>query len=302
MPTLVIMAAGIGSRYGGLKQIDPIGPGGEIVIDYSIYDAIQAGFSRIVFIIRRDTEQAFREKIGRSVENRVDTAYVFQDMDFLPKGFAVPAGRTKPWGTAHAVLCSRDAVKENFGVINADDFYGRTSFKLLCDFLKQGGQSRPVMEYCLIGYIINNTLSEHGHVARGVCQAGPDGLLRTIDERTKIVRRDGKIQYTEDDKTWVTVSPETLVSMNMWGFTPGVLAEIEARFPVFLKANINNPKAEFFLPTVAGQLVDEKKAAVKVIPTPEKWYGITYKEDKPIVQNAVRAMVERGLYPARLWR
>lgn len=301
LPTLVIMAAGIGSRYGGLKQIDPIGPGGEIVIDYSVYDAIRAGFSRIVFIIRRDIEKTFRDKIGRVVEKRIDTDYVFQDLDFLPPGFSVPPDRAKPWGTAHAVLCCRDKVRSNFGVINADDFYGRASFQLLGDFLKEAKDREGILDQCLIGYVLKNTLSEHGHVARGVCAAGPDGYLRSIVERTKIMPFSDGVKYTEDEKSWVPVSAESLVSMNMWGFTPGLFREIGERFPLFLKNSAGNPKAEFYLPMVAGELVREKKARVKVLATDEKWYGITYKEDKPVVQQSILALVQKGLYPEKLW-
>jgi hypothetical protein len=295
------MAAGIGSRYGGLKQIDPIGPGGEIVIDYSVYDAIRAGFSRIVFIIRRDIEKPFRDKIGRVVEKRMDTDYVFQDLDFLPAGFSVPPDRAKPWGTAHAVLCCRDKVRANFGVINADDFYGRGSFQLLCDFLKEARDRDGVLSHCLIGYVLKNTLSEHGHVARGVCAAGPDGYLKSIVERTKIMPFPDGVKYTEDEKNWLPVPAESLVSMNMWGFTPGLFREIEERFPLFLKNSAGNPKAEFYLPMVAGELVREKKAMVKVLATDEKWYGITYKEDKPVVQQSILALVQKGLYPEKLW-
>ena len=301
-PALVIMAAGIGSRYGGLKQIDPVGPSGEIVIDYSMYDAIRAGFSKIVFIVRRDIEKPFREKVGRAVEKRVDTDYVFQDLDFLPPGFAVPPGRAKPWGTAHAVLCCKKRIKTPFAVINADDFYGAGAFRLLADFLREAGERDGVMDACLIGYVLKNTLSEHGKVARGVCRAGAGGLLESITELTTIERRDGEIGCAENGGTWAALDPDCLVSMNCWGYTPGLFTELESRFPLFLKKNINSPKAEFYLSTVTGEIVRDRRARVRILPTKEKWYGITYPQDKPGVLQSVRGLVDAGLYPENLWK
>ena len=299
--TLLILAAGIGSRYGGLKQLDQIGPSGETIIDYSIYDAMKAGFQKIVFIIRHDIESAFREKVGKSIEKRIDTQYVFQDMNKLPKGFSVPEKREKPWGTGHAILCCKEAVKENFGVINADDFYGPSAFNVLADYLKNAKPKEGVEDFCLIGYILKNTLSDHGHVARGICSATPDGVLTDIVERVKIQRIDGDVKFTEDGENWVSLSEDTLVSMNMFGFTPGLLQELEKRFPLFLRKRMSDLKAEFFIPSVVDELIKEKKAVVQLLSTLEKWYGITYKEDKPIVQQAIRDMVDKGVYPQKLW-
>jgi hypothetical protein len=301
-PALIIMAAGIGSRYGGLKQVDPIGPNGEIVIDYAIYDALRAGFGKIIFLIRRDIEEVFREKIGRKIERRADTAYVFQDLDNVPPGYVVPAERKKPWGTAHAVLCCKDVVNTPFAAINADDFYGRHAFETLGGYLSQSRDRDGLYDYSMVGYILGNTLSENGSVARGVCQVTPDGYLARITERTRIECRDGQVQYTENGTDWVTIPADSTVSMNMWGFTPSFFTELEQRFPVFLAENAANIlKAEFFLPTVVNQLLQESKAAVRVLPTPEKWFGVTYPQDRPTVQAAIRELVRQGVYPENLW-
>ena len=299
--TLVVMAAGIGSRYGGLKQIDPVGLNGEIIIDYSVFDALRAGFGRVVFIIRQDMETAFRDKIGRAVEKRVDTAYVFQKLD-LPAGLAVPADRKKPWGTGHAVLSCQDAVRTPFGVINADDFYGATAFQALAQFLRQAQDHEGVYNYGMVGYALANTLSEHGHVARGVCEVTPDGFLVDVRERTHIEQLADGIQYTENGVDWVMLPPESMVSLNTWGFTLSIFRELEARFPLFLQKNAAHlTKTEYFLPDVVGDLVKEGKARVKVLPTNEKWYGVTYQEDRPRVQAAIREMIRQGIYPEKLW-
>jgi hypothetical protein len=301
-PALIIMAAGIGSRYGGLKQVDPIGPNGEIVIDYALYDALHAGFGKIIFLIRRDIEEVFREKIGRKIERRADTAYVFQDLDNVPPGFVVPDERKKPWGTAHAVLCCKDVVNTPFAAINADDFYGRHAFETLCGYLSQSRDRDGLYDYSMVGYILGNTLSENGSVARGVCQVTPDGYLARVTERTRIEPRDGQVQYTENGTDWVSLPEDSTVSMNMWGFTPGFFAELEQRFPVFLAGNAGNIlKAEFFLPTVVNQLLQEGKASVRVLPTSEKWFGVTYPQDRPTVQAAIRELVRQGVYPENLW-
>lgn len=300
LPTLIVMAAGIGSRYGGLKQIDPVGPGGEIVLDYAVYDAIRAGFGQVVFIIRRDIEQAFKEKIGKNVEKRIETRYVYQELDFLPAGFQVPANREKPWGTAHAVLSCQGAVKGPFGVINADDFYGPSAFKALGDFLRDAEDIGGVYHFCLLGYVLKNTLSDHGHVARGVCRADARNRLIEIHERLKIQKFGDQVKY-EENGAWTEVPADSTVSMNMWGLTPGLFKELEHLFPGFLKENINNPKAEFLLPVQIGGLINAKKAQVSVLPTAEKWFGITYREDKPVVEQAVRRLVSEGVYPERLW-
>ena len=300
-PALVVMAAGIGSRYGGLKQIEPVGPHGEIVVDYSVYDALRAGFSRIAFLIRQDMQAAFREKIGRAVERRADTTYVFQELDRLPAGFAVPAGRSKPWGTGHAVLSCKDAIRAPFAVINADDFYGEAAFQALAQFLRKAQDRDGMYDYGMVGYALRNTLSEHGHVARGVCEVAPDGFLIDVRERLHIESRPEGIQYTENGTDWAALSPDSTVSMNTWGFTPSVFAELEARFPCFLQANRHRlASAEFFLPDVVGDLVQEGRTRVKVLPTEDKWWGVTYQEDRPMLQAAIRALIRKGAYPEKL--
>ncbi len=298
--TLVVMAAGIGSRYGGLKQVDSVGPSGEIVIDYSIYDALGAGFDRIVFVIRREIEKTFREKIGRTIEARMDTAYVFQDLDKLPGGFALPPERKKPWGTAHAILCCRSEVRTPFAAINADDFYGRTAFQLLASRLRlSAGRSG---EYALAGYILGNTLSEHGPVARGICEAGPDGYLRDLHERRKVMKFPDGIKYTENDAVWIDLSADSFVSMNMWGFLPDLFDELESGFPVFLREKASRiEKSEFLIPEIVGAMVRDGKARVKILPVREKWFGVTYPEDRALVQSAIGRLVAGGLYPKNLW-
>jgi UTP-glucose-1-phosphate uridylyltransferase len=296
------MAAGIGSRYGGLKQIDPVGPQEELVIDYSIFDALRAGFDKIVFVIRKDIKETFREKIGKTIEAQVDTAYVFQDLTLVPKGFAVPAERKKPWGTGQAILLCKDEVKTPFVALNADDFYGPTTYQILAQYLSQVPDQKGVHNYCMIGYTLRNTLSEHGHVARGICEATPDGYLADVRERTHIEQFPDGIKYTENGKDWVVLSPDTLVSMNFWGFTRSIFSELEIRFPQFLEQNAANIlNAEFFIPEVVGSLVREKKARVKILLTKEKWLGVTYPKDRTRVQAAIRRLVLRGVYPENLW-
>jgi NDP-sugar pyrophosphorylase family protein len=301
-PTLIVMAAGIGSRYGGLKQVDPIGPGGEMVIDYSVFDALRAGFDRVVFVIRRDIEEIFREKVGRKVEQRVETVYVFQDLDNVPGGFRVPEERKKPWGTGHAVLACREVVDRPCAVLNADDFYGAGAFQALADFLRGARDQAGVYDYAMVGYALRNALSDYGSVARGICRVAPDGSLIEVQERTRVEKSGEDIHYTENGTDWVIIPPDSLASMNMWGFTPSIFAELAARFPVFLQKQAGNIlNAEFFLPTVVNELLEEGKARVRVLPTAEKWFGITNPEDRPQVVRAVREMVERGRYPADLW-
>jgi len=301
-PQLVIMAAGIGSRYGGLKQVDPVGPCDEIIIDYSIYDALRAGFGKIIFIIRRDIESVFRDKIGRHIEAHADVAYAFQELDNLPDGFQVPADRTKPWGTAHAVLCAQNEISAPFAVVNADDFYGAGAFQTLADYLVHVEEAPHSNTFCMVGYKLANTLTEHGHVARGVCTAGDDGILIEITERTKIQKFEDGIKYTENDETWTALPGASLVSMNMWGFTASYLLEVKNRFPHFLNQNLDNPKSEFFVPTVVNELIQEEKAVVKVLPTNEKWFGVTYLEDKPMVKSAIRDLITNDVYPENLWK
>ena len=275
-PTLVVMAAGIGSRYGGLKQIDPIGPNGEIILDYSVYDALRAGFKRVVFIINRTIEEAFRQKIGRTVEAQVDTAYVIQDLTMVPEGFRVPAERKKPWGTGHAVLSARGVVHEPFAAINADDFYGAAAFQALAQHLRQARDEQGLYDFSMAGYRLSNTLSEHGYVARGICEVSADGFLTAVRERTRIEAFPDGIKYSEDGAAWVALPGDTRVSMNCWGFTPPVMAELEAHFERFLRTISANPlKAEYFLPDVVGDLLLGKKARVRVLPVEEKWFGVT---------------------------
>lgn len=301
-PALVVMAAGIGSRYGGLKQVDPVGPSGEIVLDYAVWDALRAGFAKVVFVIRRDIEDVFREKVGRSIERRVPTEYVFQRLDDLPTGFSVPEGRTKPWGTGHAVLTARDAVAEPFAVINADDYYGPGSFRVLADFLRGARQTGGAAEYAMVAFRLANTVTAHGHVARGVCTADGEGYLKTIVERTRVETFEGGIRFTEDGgKSWTPIAGDTLVSMNMWGFTPGFLDELGGRFPKFLESCADAAKSEYFLPSVVNDLIQEGKARVRVLPTEEKWYGVTYQEDRPALKAFIREQVAAGRYPERLW-
>ena len=300
--TLVVMAAGIGSRYGGLKQIDPVGPSGEVVLDYSVFDALRAGFDRVVFIIRRDIEEAFRERIGRRIERAAETAYVFQSPDALPPGFDLPGGRRKPWGTAHAILASRDAVATPFLAINADDYYGRTAFDSMAGYLGRGSGGGNELEFAMVGYRLANTLSEHGTVARGVCTATADGFLIGIRELLKIRSFPDGIKYSENDVDWTPVDPESWASMNFWGFTRGLFGELERRFPVFLRANAANiTKAEFLIPEVVGDLLREKRVRVRILPTRERWFGVTYPEDRPAFRRAILELVEAGAYPRDLW-
>jgi dTDP-glucose pyrophosphorylase len=304
-PTLIIMAAGIGSRYGGLKQVDPIGPNGEIIIDYSIYDALEAGFEKVVFLIRRDIEEVFREKIGRKIEKRVETAYTFQDLDAIPVGFSVPPERKKPWGTGHAVLCCRQAVQTPFAAINADDFYGKKAFNILGSYLKSLTESEITATPCpfsMVGYVLQNTLSEHGSVARGICQTTPDGYLAGIQEHTRIEPVGGVIRTTENGLDWIELPAESTVSMNMWGFTPSLFPELEQRFKAFFESNAANlAKSEFFLPNVVNELLVEGKTRVKILPTREKWFGVTYPDDRPLVQAAIQRLIAQGHYPSNLW-
>jgi len=295
------MAGGIGNRYGGLKQVEPVGPGGEILIDYSVYDAIRAGFSKVVFLIRREIEDIFRQRVGRSVEERVETVYVYQELTNLPRGFFVPPGRTKPWGTGHAVLSCKDVVDGPFGVINADDFYGPDAFAQLAAYLRQAQDRGGVYDYCMVGYKLSNTLSEHGSVARGVCRVSPDGFLESIVERTRIERFVDGVKYSPDGETWTELPEDSTVSMNMFGFTPGFMRELEARFPRFLIAVDDPVRGEFFLPDTIDALLRAGKARVRVLKTDEKWFGVTNPGDLPVVQSAIQRLVEAGVYPAKLW-
>jgi hypothetical protein len=300
--TLVIMAAGIGSRYGGLKQVDPIGPNGEIIIHYSVYDALRAGFSRVVFVIRHDIEEAFRETIGVEIERRADVAYVYQELTDLPPGLGLPPGRVKPWGTAHAVWCCKDVIKTPFAAINADDFYGAGAYRALAGYLSTAHDRKGLRDYSMVGYVLRNTLSEHGHVARGVCEVTADGYLRSIRELLHIESLPDGIQYRDEHDRWAPLAADSAVSMNFWGFTLSLFDELGERLPRFLAQNIENLKSEFLLPNLVGDMVHEKQARVKVLPTDERWFGVTYQADRPRVQAAVRDLIAQGRYPENLWQ
>ena len=285
--TLVVMAAGMGSRFGGLKQIEPIGKNGEILLDYSVYDAVKAGFNKVVFVIKRAIEADFKAVVGKRIEKMVKTEYVFQETDALPEGFVCPADRVKPWGTAHAVLCCKDVVKEPFAVINADDYYGKSAFMKTADFLKTNHS-----DYCMTGFRLVNTLSDNGYVSRGVCEI-ENGELKSVTERTKIMN----CKYTEDDgESWTALEPDTVVSMNLWGFMPDLFDYAENGFTEFLNKNINTPKAEYYLPSVVSGLIASGEKKVRVLIAEDKWYGVTYKEDKQSVCDAINKMTENGLY------
>lgn len=297
------MAAGMGSRYGGLKQIDPIDQEGHIIMDFSIYDAVKAGFEKVVFIIKKENEADFRESIGNRMEKQIQVEYVFQDLHNIPEGFEVPEGRVKPWGTGHAVLSAIDAIDGPFAVINADDYYGQQAFQKIYDFLTTQ-QDDEKYHYTMAGYMLKNTLTENGHVARGVCETDADGKLTAINERTRIEKHENGPEYTEDDgATWISLPNDAVVSMNMWGFTESMLKELKARFKGFLTENLpKNPlKCEYFLPFVVDELIKEGKADVTVLKSGDRWYGVTYKEDKPVVVKAIQSLKDQGLYPQNLW-
>lgn len=297
-PELVIMAAGMGSRYGGLKQIDKVDAEGHIIIDYSIYDAIRAGFRDFTFIIKKEIEKDFREVIDPHLAGKnVNVKYVFQELDKLPEGYSVPENRRKPWGTAHAILCCLGTVDAPFAVINADDYYGANAFIKMYDFLKNTNDDGKY-HYAMVGYRIKNTVTEQGTVARGVCEADENGMLANIVERTQVGTSDGKIYFTEDGVNY-DLDPETLVSMNLWGFTPSYIAECKKRFPKFLDENMqkNPEKCEFFIPSVVSALIGEGLADVKVLDNSDKWYGVTYKEDKETVVEAFKMLKSQGVYP-----
>ncbi len=300
--TLVVMAAGIGSRYGGLKQVDPIGPNNELIIDYSIYDAMKAGFEKVVFVIKEDMKDLFRERIGERIERKMDTVYVYQNLSDLPGGFAVPEEREKPWGTAHAIWCCREVVNSPFAVINADDFYGASSFQVLYDFLKSGKDDARVYQYCMVGFVLENTLTENGAVARGVCTVDSNSYLRGIHERTRVEKFGDAARYTDNGEDWFEIPKGSVVSMNIWGFTSSIFKEIAAGFPEFFTRNQTNlMKAEYFLPEIVGDLVNKGKASVKVLASDERWYGVTYQQDKLPVKQALFDRIHRGIYPANLW-
>lgn len=297
------MAAGMGSRYGGLKQIDPVDEEGHIIMDFSMFDAKRAGFEKVIFIIKRENEADFRAAVGDRMAKYMDVSYAYQEIDDIPDGYQVPEGRVKPWGTAHAVLSCIHQIDGPFAVINADDYYGQEAFRLIYDYLASHEDDERY-RYTMVGYELGNTVTDNGHVARGVCDMNEEGELEAIHERTRIEKRDGGIAYTEDDgETWVNVPADTTVSMNMWGFTRSILEEVEAGFPAFLDEGLKaNPmKCEYFLPAVVSNLLGQGKATVAVLKSADKWYGVTYKEDKPVVMAAIKKMKEDGIYPAHLW-
>ncbi len=298
-PTLFVLAAGMGSRYGGLKQLDGLGPNGETIMDYSIFDALRGGFGKVVFVIRKDFEQDFREKILSKYEGHIPCELVFQSINDLPEGFVCPAERVKPWGTNHAVLMGKDVIKEPFAVINADDFYGRESYAILADWLK--GVEGQKNKYCMVGYRVANTLSENGTVARGVCETNEEKHLTSVVERTQIERRDGVVMFKEDDDSWTAIDEHAPVSMNMWGFTPDYFDYSEAQFIDFLKENSENLKAEFFIPLVVNELIQSGTASCTVLDTPSKWFGVTYADDRQAVVDKIQALIDAGEYPAQLF-
>ena len=298
-PTLFVLAAGMGSRYGGLKQLDGLGPNGETIMDYSIFDAIRGGFGKLVFVIRKSFEQDFREKIISKYENHIPVEVVFQDLNDLPAGFTCPEGRHKPWGTNHAVLMGKNVIKEPFAVINADDFYGRDSFAVLGKWLTEATGKKN--EYCMVGYRVGNTLSESGSVARGVCETNAEGYLTGVVERTAIERIDGDIQFTDENGKKVVLEENTPVSMNMWGFTPDYFQYSEDYFVDFLKENISNLKCEYFIPLMVNELIQKGTATVKVLDTTSKWFGVTYAADRQGVVDKIQALVDAGEYPNKLF-
>ena len=305
-PILVVMAAGMGSRYGGLKQIDPVGSQGEAILDYSLFDAHEAGFETAVIIIKEAIKKDFMDTVGARLQKApMEIRYAYQELDKLPQGYTVPEGRTKPWGTCHAVVCAREAIgSAPFAVINADDYYGKAAFREIYNYLSAHGDDDKY-RYCMVGYELGKTVTDNGSVARGVCQVNGDGYLESVVERTKIEKCADGIRFTEDDgKTWTPLGDKTTVSMNMWGFTPSFAAESQARFPAFLdKALEENPmKGEYFLPSTVSALLAEDKATVKMLYSPDKWYGVTYAADKPVVVEALRSMTTQGLYPDGLWK
>lgn len=301
---LVIMAAGIGSRFGGgIKQLEPVGPNGEIIMDYSIYDAMKAGFNKVIFIIRKDLEKDFREIIGNRIENVVPVAYAFQELNDLPEGFTKPEERTKPWGTGQAVLTIKGMVDGPFLVINADDYYGKEAFQKIHDYMVNGmEENQDVFDICMGGFILSNTLSENGGVTRGVCEVGVDGILKKVTETYNIHMEGGELKATDESGEPVVISPGQHVSMNMWGLTPDFLDELERGFPVFLRdIKAGDYKAEYLLPKIIDKLIKNGKARVTVLETPDKWFGVTYKEDKDAVVEAVRGLIAEGRYPEKIY-
>lgn len=297
-PTLLIMAAGMGSRYGGLKQMEAMGPGGATLLDYSVYDAIQAGFGKVVFVIRHDIEADFKKLVGKRWEPKIPVRYVFQELGMVPEKFKVPGGRQKPWGTGHAVWVAQGAIQEPFAAINADDFYGLRSFKLLAGFLKKAKSDAAT--YAMVGFPLSKTLSEHGTVARGVCRIGPGRRLKEVVERTQIGREGGKIFYLDESGKKLRLKGTATVSMNMWGFTPRLFKQLGQRFTEFLGEKVNDPKSEFLIPRVVDEVITRRQAAVHVLPTKDQWFGVTYPNDKEKVRKKMEELVKKRLYPKKI--
>jgi NDP-sugar pyrophosphorylase family protein len=299
-PALVVLAAGIGSRYQGLKQMESVGPHGEAVLDYSVFDALRAGFGKVVFVIRREIEASFRETVGDKYQGRAEVRYVFQELDLLPPGFFPPGNRSKPWGTGHATFLAEPAVEEPFAVVNADDFYGADAYRLISDHLQRAGEGLT-HDYAMVGYVLRETLSEHGHVARGLCEIDPQGRLLRVVERTRIFKQEGGASTVDESGQEHALSGDEIVSMNFWGFTPSVFPSLKEQFERFLRRNREDPKSEFYLPTVVDRLVAEGRAGVRVLSHRGRWLGITYREDKPRLVRGIQELVRQGVYPEKLW-
>ncbi|MDA3904580.1 MAG: sugar phosphate nucleotidyltransferase [Bacteroidales bacterium] len=298
-PTLLILAAGIGSRYGGLKQLDKVGPCGETIIDYSVYDAIQAGFGKVVFVIRENIEADFRAFFDEKLKGKIEVEYVFQETNKIPEGLSFNPERTKPWGTGHAVLMAKDIIHENFAVINADDFYGREAYQTLADYFKT--ENNQETDYCMVGYELKNTLSENGFVSRGQCKSDENNYLFDVIERTHIERKNNTIVFQDENQKLVELNENTLVSMNFWGFTPSYFEFLNEKFNRFIIENTNKIKAEFYIPSVVNELIEEDRARVKVLHSKATWFGVTYKEDKVGVMENIQKLIASGIYPDKLW-
>ena len=297
-PTLLILAAGMGSRFGGLKQVEPVGPNGEAIIDYSIYDAIRAGFGKVVFIVRESFAEAFKEKFDAKLKGKIEVDYVFQELDMLPEGFKLPEGREKPWGTAHAILCAKNAIKEPFCALNADDFYGRNAYKVMADFLVA---SQDSSQYSMVGYKLKHTLSDFGSVSRGICEVDKNNNLKKIVETIKIIKRGSDVISVEEDGSETMLTGNENASMNIWGLKPSVFEKLEKKFVDFLKTEISKPKSEMYIPSVIFDFIQEKEASVKVLEADSPWFGVTYKEDKPLVIDKINKLIADGEYPEKLW-
>jgi UTP-glucose-1-phosphate uridylyltransferase len=300
-PTLLVLAAGMGSRYGGLKQLDAIGPAGETIIDYSIYDARRAGFGQVVFVIRRDIEDAFKDKVGSRYVGKIPVTYAYQQLDALPAGFSVPESRQKPWGTGHAILVARDLINEPFAVINADDFYGTQGYTTAARHLQQAQDSAKA-DYCMVGYRLGNTLSEHGSVSRGICHLDTEGCLDHVVETHKIARTDGGIQADSPDGGKQLLTGDEVVSMNLWGFTPSIFDHLETQFKHFLEARGGEMYSEFYIPFVVNELIQSGQVRARVLSCEAKWFGVTFREDRICVEESIRKLVEGGVYPSPLWK